>query len=182
MKQILNYFLLANLITTSNLAETNYLSFSSPTNINISNTEQVRRYSLQSKINLNDEFWTEESNLRGNEGGLVFNIQNNENSKFFKSISSYIPIEPQLTRISRSFGQNSGIHDISENIEVINYEKTNIEVIVNFNDIMSVGVTYRNTPFNQILIPGTNQVIYQTIINTANQTSWTTGDVIINRI
>lgn len=172
--------LIGMILLAGNLsAETNSLSFIDPNNIKIDSTKQIRTYSLQSKNNLLDPDWIEETNQRGTESNLVFNIDTTEPTKFYRTVSSYEPISPARTALGFSSGQQAGIRHYSYTIEAINYAQTNIDVTVDWENSISVGVVYRNTPFNQTLTPGTNDVTYLTDLDSSSGTVFTSGYVTI---
>lgn len=165
-----------NILATSLMATTNTINIDSE-RITIP-SKSTRMYSLQEKTNLNEN-WEEISRTRGNESNLVFQIDYSKQQGFYRYVSTYEPIEPTSKSTSWSYSQGSGIHECSYSFDVINYASSNLEATVDWEDVISVGVTYRNTPFNQTLTPGTNTVTYATTLNTQYMTAFTAGSVII---
>lgn len=127
--------------------------------INANPTQRVNQYTLLESTNLTENSWSPIETQRGTESNLVFTVNRDLPTKFFKTDSSYQPFEPnKIIHIFRR--QATGLGTQSFNHKVVNYDSTNVNSIVSWTETFNP--TYAsystNMPFEQTLTPGTNNV------------------------
>ncbi len=134
------------------------LSFSPDSNsVKAEPTQRTHQYSLLESSNLVD--WSETQKVRGTESNLVFNINRDAPTKFFKTVSTEV-LSPTERDVYYTSGDGHRERFISYDFQVVNSDNQNINANISWEETVNV---YRfdytnNLPFTQTLTPGTNNI------------------------
>lgn len=164
MKKYLLSLLLASKLLASDSTNAPTLDIT-PQQININSTATLRVYSLLENPNLLEDNWTEVESKRGNDSNLTFLVNQELPQNFYKVRADYMPYEPNSTYMEYYLsyaitqrGQGPGT-TFSNNLMVVNYDSTNKNITVNFEELYHwypFSAYTVNAPYNKTLHPGTN--------------------------
>jgi hypothetical protein len=165
-----NIFLVGAFLSNAFLSQSQICSFSSDSNIQVGPTQRANQYTLLESTNLTENSWSPVETKRGTESNLVFTINRDAPTKFFKTDSSHEPVEPTSHEVTYTHYPHQQ-NPTSRPIGVYNFATNNVNVMVDYignpeyqPDGNPYNFTYTtNMPFEQSLTPGENSI--NTVVN-----------------